>query len=60
MLAGIIGSLLAQGLKPRTACMLGDYIMGSTAELLSDRYSPAAITASDIISAFKDTLTKIS
>ncbi|MCR5142426.1 MAG: NAD(P)H-hydrate dehydratase [Ruminococcus sp.] len=60
MLAGIIGSLLAQGLKPRTACMLGDYIMGSTAELLSDQYSPAAITASDIISAFKDTLTKIS
>ncbi len=56
MLAGLIGSMLAQGVKPRMACMLGDYIMGRTAEILSDTYSPAAITASDIIEAFKDTL----
>ncbi len=59
MLAGLIGSLLAQGVKPRTACMLGDYIMGSTAEMLCEEYSTSAITASDIINAFKETLTKL-
>lgn len=59
MLAGIIGSMLAQGVKPRTACMLGDYIMGRSAEILCESYSPAAVTASDIIESFKDTLTKL-
>lgn len=56
MLAGIIGSLLAQGQKPDRACVLADYIMGRTAEILCETYSPAALTAADIISAFKTTL----
>lgn len=57
MLAGLIGSMLAQGIKPRNACMLADYIMGRTAEMLCEKYSPMAVTASDIIAAFKETLT---
>jgi NAD(P)H-hydrate epimerase len=56
MLAGVIGSMLAQGKNPPTACVLGDYIMGRTAEILCEEFSPAAITATDIIGAFKSTL----
>lgn len=59
MLAGIIGSMAAQGIKPRTACMLGDYIMGRSAEMLCEKYSPAAVTAADIIDSFKDSLTQL-
>jgi NAD(P)H-hydrate epimerase len=59
MLAGIIGSLLAQGVNPTSACTLADFIMGRTAEILCEKYSPAAVTATDIIGAFKTTLGKI-
>lgn len=59
MLAGLIGSMLAQGVKPRNACMLADYIMGRTAEMLCEKYSPMAVTSSDIIAAFKETLTAL-
>lgn len=59
MLAGIIGSLLAQGQEPDRACVLADYIMGRTAEILCESCSPAALTATDIISAFKTTLTML-
>lgn len=57
MLAGVIGSMLAQGKLPHEACMLGDYIVGRTAELLCEGSSPAAVTASDMIAEFKHTLT---
>ena len=57
MLAGVIASLLAQGVTAAEACALGDYICGKTAEILCEKYSPAAVTASDIINAFKETLT---
>lgn len=57
MLAGVIASLLAQGVTAAEACALGDYICGETAEILCEKYSPAAVAASDIINAFKETLT---
>lgn len=56
MLCGVIGSMLAQGVNPAEACMLGSYIMGRTAEILSENNSPAALTASDIIAEFRRTL----
>lgn len=56
MLAGVIGSMLAQGIGAADACVLGSYVMGRTAELLCEKYSPAAITATDIIGAFKTSL----
>lgn len=59
MLAGIIGSLMAQGTPPDKACLLGGYIMGRTSEILCERCSPAAVTASDIIGEFKTSLTKL-
>jgi NAD(P)H-hydrate epimerase len=59
MLAGVIGSLLAQGVSPANACVLGAFIMGRTAEILCETYSPAAVTATDIIGAFKSTLGKL-
>jgi NAD(P)H-hydrate epimerase len=59
MLAGIIGSLLAQGLTPQNACAAADYIMGRSAEIVCENASPAAVTETDIIDSFKTTLTMI-
>ncbi|MCD8094766.1 MAG: NAD(P)H-hydrate dehydratase [Ruminococcus sp.] len=59
MLAGIIGSLAAQGVDLSLSCCLGDYIMGRTAEILCKDFSAAAVTATDIIDAFKRTLTAL-
>ncbi len=59
MLAGIIGSMLAQGLNVTDACITADYIMGRSAEILSEGYSPAVLTATDIIDGFKATLTAL-
>lgn len=52
MLAGLIGSLTAQGVSPADACVLADYIMGSSAKGLCESRSPRAILATDIISEF--------
>lgn len=55
MLAGITASLVAQaGQKPdseRHCAMLGCYVMGKTAEMLSEERSERGILASDIIDA---------
>ncbi len=56
MLAGVIGSMAAQGVEPTHACLLGTYIVGRTAEMLCEGSSPAAVTASDIIAEFRHSL----
>ena len=56
MLAGLTGSMLAQGVPPERACVLGSYIMGVTAEQLCEGSSPMSVTASDIIAEFRHTL----
>ena len=48
VLAGLIGSLLAQGLEPFTAACLGTYIHGRAAERISDRLGDAGLLASDL------------
>ncbi len=56
MLAGIIGSLCAQKMQPDQACVLADWIMGSSAKALCNENSPRGVLAQDIISQFPKTL----
>lgn len=52
ILAGLICGIVAQGVNPLEACACGCYILGKTAEVLSESYSERGIVGSDIISAF--------
>ncbi len=49
VLAGMIGSLLAQGLSPRDAAVCGVYLHGSAGDLMADRLSQRSLMASDLI-----------
>ena len=48
VLAGIIGALLAQGLKPGPAARLGVYLHGAAGESIRDRIGDAGLLASDL------------
>ncbi|HXG27022.1 MAG TPA: NAD(P)H-hydrate dehydratase [Candidatus Binatia bacterium] len=48
VLAGLIGSLLAQGLAPGPAARLGVYLHGAAGENLRERLGDAGILASDL------------
>ncbi len=50
VLTGIIGSLVAQGIKPIDAAICGVYIHGKSGDLCREKYSTAAMLPSDIIS----------
>ena len=49
VLAGIIGSLLAQGMTPADACECGVYIHGAAGDAAANAYSHHAMTPMDII-----------
>lgn len=49
VLAGIIGSLLAQGMSPVDACECGVYIHGAAGDSAATHYSHHAMTPMDII-----------
>ena len=49
VLAGIIGSLLAQGMSPADACECGVYIHGTAGDSAAGNYSHHAMTPMDII-----------
>lgn len=48
VLAGLIGSLLAQGLAPREAALLGAWVHGLAADIAARGRSPRGITTSEI------------
>jgi hydroxyethylthiazole kinase-like uncharacterized protein yjeF len=48
VLSGIIGALLAQGLKPGSAARLGVYLHGAAGESVRDRIGDAGLLASDL------------
>ena len=48
VLSGLIGSLLAQGLKPGPAARLGVYLHGAAGENLRERLGDAGLLASDL------------
>ncbi len=49
VLAGLITGLLARGLHPLKATLLGVYLHGSAADIWVKKYSNAAMTASDLL-----------
>ncbi|MBR1763914.1 MAG: NAD(P)H-hydrate dehydratase [Ruminococcus sp.] len=55
MLAGLIGGLTAQGISTDRACILADYIMGTSSRELCRELSPRGVLASDIIDRFPRT-----
>jgi hydroxyethylthiazole kinase-like uncharacterized protein yjeF len=48
VLAGVVGSLLSQGLKPFAAARLGVYLHGLAGEAVSERLGDAGLLASDL------------
>ncbi|MBA3876060.1 MAG: NAD(P)H-hydrate dehydratase [Anaerolinea sp.] len=48
VLAGVIGALLAQGLRPADAARLGVYLHGMAGEAVRDRLGDAGLLASDL------------
>lgn len=56
MLAGLIGGFMAQGITSERACVLADYVMGTSSRALCKELSPRGVLASDIIARFPRTL----
>jgi NAD(P)H-hydrate epimerase len=48
VLAGIIGALLAQGLRPADAARLGVYLHGMAGDAVRERLGDAGLLASDL------------
>jgi hydroxyethylthiazole kinase-like uncharacterized protein yjeF len=53
VLAGIIGAMLAQGVKPLEAAALGAFVHGKAGDLYATQYSQETLTASRIITALQ-------
>jgi NAD(P)H-hydrate epimerase len=53
VLSGMIGSLLAQGVKPKQAAPLGVYLHGLAGDAAKERCGERALLASDIIQGVK-------
>ena len=49
VLAGIVASLLSQGLAPFDAALLGVYLHGRAGEHVSERLGDAGLMASDLL-----------
>ena len=49
VLAGIIGGLIARGLKPEMAAITGNFIHGEAADLLLDVYGRTSLLPSDLV-----------
>lgn len=49
VLAGMIGSFLAQGFSPRDAAVCGAYLHGAAGDLMAERLSQQALMASDLV-----------
>ena len=60
MLAGITGSLIAQGVSPAEACAAASILLGVTSEKLSESASQRGIVASDILSALPCVMKELS
>lgn len=51
VLTGLIAALLAQGVKPREAAILGAYLHGLAGEIASEEFTSYSMVASDLIHA---------
>lgn len=59
LLAGMTASFIAQGIKPASACALGQFILGRSAELLSQSMSKRSVIARDILDVLPFVLKEI-
>lgn len=59
LLAGIIASLIAQGTEPTSACAAGQFILGHSADLLSESMSRRSVLARDILEVLPFVLKEI-
>lgn len=53
-LCGLIASLLAQGYNMKDACILASYIIGKSAEKAVEKFNPACLSITDIISYYNE------
>lgn len=58
-LAGVIGTLLAQGLSPSHAAVAGTYLHGLAGDLAAESLGPVGFTASDTADALPKALAKL-
>jgi NAD(P)H-hydrate repair Nnr-like enzyme with NAD(P)H-hydrate dehydratase domain len=49
VLAGMIGTLLAQGLDPLDAAVLGAHLHGAAGDVAARRLTPVCCTAEDVL-----------
>ena len=56
VLAGLLGSLLAQGLSAQDALLLGVWLHGSAADYLVDEGAWKSVTASEVLQAARQVL----
>ena len=59
ILAGIIGSLVCQGMKPLEAAVCGTYIHGLSADIISKRTSKTSLIATDLLEGLKEVFLNI-
>ena len=59
VLAGLIASLLAQGLSPIDAAVAGVYLHGRAGDIAAERFSQRCMTPHDIIGALPELMLKI-
>ncbi len=59
VLAGLLGSLLAQGMDPEEAAPCAVHIHGMAGDCAADKYSQHSMTANDIIMEFSDIFSDI-
>jgi len=59
ILAGIIGSLVCQGMEPLEAAVCGTYIHGLSADIISKRTSKTSLIATDLLEGIKEAFLNI-
>jgi NAD(P)H-hydrate epimerase len=59
VLAGVIASLLAQGLAPFDAAVAGVWLHGRAGELCAERIGPVGVLASDVAAALPEALREL-
>ncbi|NLW46575.1 MAG: NAD(P)H-hydrate dehydratase [Firmicutes bacterium] len=58
-LAGAIGGLLAQGMKPAEAALTGTYLHGLAGDLAVEKYGPAGIITIDLLDEYPVAIKKV-
>ena len=60
MLAGMIGGLLAQGMEPDRAAVLGTWLHGAAGDAAAEAVGTYGMTASDLLSGIAPVMKRVS